>query len=269
MNTGRLTGAPVAFGAAGYCGVRVPQSLYLYRRSGQNRTLENTKPKWQKYFRKSMGEIYPELYNGERPMACCGRGKTAQQNLNRGQNYVNNNQLLANRVASDGMVYVQYVGSRVASFNIWGSNTPTRYRVDPKAPIFQVHQADLATNANRLGILDITEGANKYAFELYEPPVQERTEEATVETVIEVESIEPAVLSSVYPEAVEEVSELSDLSILQNLASLDSFLRNESYTPETLERLLAYETSESGRNRVGAIDRLTNAIDTYDGTHAV
>ena len=43
-------GFAVAMGQAGYCGVHVPEPLYLYRREGQNRTLRNSDAQWRETF---------------------------------------------------------------------------------------------------------------------------------------------------------------------------------------------------------------------------
>lgn len=63
----------VAMAAAGYCGRRVPEPLYLYRREGQNRSLTNTNPAARRGFRQMMEAEFPELYQEGAPMpGCCG-----------------------------------------------------------------------------------------------------------------------------------------------------------------------------------------------------
>lgn len=63
----------------GVCGVHLTDYAgLLYRREGQNRTLENTKPKWMDYFRKQMYSEFTSLYEGERPPGCCGSTGTGK-----------------------------------------------------------------------------------------------------------------------------------------------------------------------------------------------
>lgn len=63
----------IALGRVGWCGVHVAQPGYLYRREGQNRTLHNTSPEWRDYFLRQLRDLYPDVYRGDMPMACCGK----------------------------------------------------------------------------------------------------------------------------------------------------------------------------------------------------
>ena len=74
----------VRLGSYGYCGVQVPNDyagLY-YRRDGQNRTNENAKSDWMKYFQSQMVKEFRNLYKGERPMSCCSGNKKVSQTDN-------------------------------------------------------------------------------------------------------------------------------------------------------------------------------------------
>ena len=164
----------IALGLAGYCGIKAEQPFYLYRREGQNRTLENTKPHWQERFRQQIQEIYYNVYRGERPMACCGRGSKPTTRV---QNFPASMSLSA----QDGLTYLKYEGVRTASFSVWGSSTGHQYRVNPKNPVFLVEDADLYTEGRHTGLLDMYEGS-KYMFSIYEP-VQQAVEKIEVTEV--------------------------------------------------------------------------------------
>jgi glycosyltransferase involved in cell wall biosynthesis len=62
----------VALGAKGWCGIRVKEPLYLYRRQGQNRSDKLTGSQWRMTFLGRMQATFPNLYRGERPQMCCG-----------------------------------------------------------------------------------------------------------------------------------------------------------------------------------------------------
>lgn len=110
-------GFNVALGRVGYCGVRISGAGYLYRREGQNRTLRNTSPEWHEYFEGQIRGIYPDVYEGERPMACCGKSNQSPQPraLSRG--------LPISRAVEakphPGMVLVQYLGNNYGT-TVWG-----------------------------------------------------------------------------------------------------------------------------------------------------
>jgi hypothetical protein len=93
----------VALGLAGYCGIRIKKPGYLYRRQGQGRSERNTNPAWRGRFREQMERLYPRVYAGERPMACCG-----QDDPRRPTAMSTNKQ--APLVGADGMVLVEYTG---------------------------------------------------------------------------------------------------------------------------------------------------------------
>lgn len=69
----------VRFGIYGYCGIHLDYAGLLYRRDGENRTLENTKPKWMQYFQSQMATEYPDLYKGVRPKTCCSSNNKVSQ----------------------------------------------------------------------------------------------------------------------------------------------------------------------------------------------
>ncbi len=62
----------IALGVKGWCGVHVPQPLYLARRGEHNRSNRNTTPLWHQRFIEKLHYLFPEIYGGARPMGCCG-----------------------------------------------------------------------------------------------------------------------------------------------------------------------------------------------------
>lgn len=70
----------IALGIRGYCGVHLPQPLYLYRRADHNRTRFNTAPKFHNEYVAKLQSVFGRIYAGERPMGCCGgsRSKTVR-----------------------------------------------------------------------------------------------------------------------------------------------------------------------------------------------
>lgn len=104
----------VALGEAGYCGIKIERSGYLYRRERQNRTLHNTDGEWRQTFRDQMVKLFPHLYRGERPMACCGNGGSRSTPIAGGRS-------MARSLIPLGadMVLLEYKGGNVGSLN-WG-----------------------------------------------------------------------------------------------------------------------------------------------------
>lgn len=106
----------VALGERGYCGIKIPRSGYLYRRHGQNRTMTNTSLEWREHFRMQMEGLFPHLYKGEWPMACCGQGSkkssAAPSSAPRGL-------APAALPAGNDMVLLEYTGNSIGSVT-WG-----------------------------------------------------------------------------------------------------------------------------------------------------
>lgn len=124
MNQGREDWAfNIALGLKGYCGIHVPQALYLYRRHNDNRSLTNGTEEWRRRFFRQLYSLYPNLYAGERPMGCCGggRSKMAQQASGRPVG------AFAAAVGSNGMIMLEYLANRAGTMPFYGVKTKTRY----------------------------------------------------------------------------------------------------------------------------------------------
>lgn len=123
----------VRLGAAGYCGLKLARSGYLYRRHNDNRTLINTDWEWRQSFIAQMHTLYPSLYRGEKPMVCCepkvSRGAARSAAPAASPQVPNGN-------APQGMVLVEYIGQNVGSTR-WGGpgGAPSsRYYVFANSP---------------------------------------------------------------------------------------------------------------------------------------
>lgn len=110
----------VVLGVHGYCGVRVPEPGYLYRREKHNRSLRNTGRGWHERFLQQIQTMYPHIYEGDRPMPCCGGRNVA--------NYANGNgggaQMQALSVGEGGMVLIEYIGSNAGDETWFPPNAP-------------------------------------------------------------------------------------------------------------------------------------------------
>lgn len=114
-------GFALAMGRAGYCGVRIPERGYLYRRHGDNRTERNTSDQWREKFKAQMVGLFPDLYHGRIPevaKSCCGGGGgSSSRNISSSQTQ----SLLSvnNFPGAIGMTPIEYTGKNVGSVT-WG-----------------------------------------------------------------------------------------------------------------------------------------------------
>jgi glycosyltransferase involved in cell wall biosynthesis len=129
----------IALGIHGFCGHKLPgMSGNLYRREGQNRSLRTanvhrherytgdprTAKGWSRRFLTQLMSLYPQLYEGERPVGCCG-----------GRNRKPRRQIPVARTARameplpgrDGFVLLEYVGGNSGSASYFGPATGHKY----------------------------------------------------------------------------------------------------------------------------------------------
>lgn len=157
----------VALGIKGYCGVRVPVPGYIYRRHDNNRTLNNTNPFWRDRFANQMRDLFPEIYQGVRPMACCGKPDHPV-----GDNLMKTNNAL---VGADGMTAVTYEGGNYGNEAYYGPVTGQRYLFSKKNATRLVDDRDLRTPNGR-GLLQINENGRllfRRANPLPQPPPEQ------------------------------------------------------------------------------------------------
>lgn len=109
----------VLLGSQGWCGVRVPEPGYLYRRHDNNRTLSNGGTDWQGFFFQQMMGLFPGIMRGERPMGCCGSG-----NQNGSQS---NSPPQPLAPGAEGFTILEYIGSNSGNQTWYGPATGARY----------------------------------------------------------------------------------------------------------------------------------------------
>jgi len=132
----------IALGAKGYCGERVPGFGYLYRREGQNRSLTNQGPEWHQKFMSQLRELFPALYQGVRPMGCCGGGDPRP--VPQGARNASSQPLLLSELGSEGMTLLQFLGSGSSSQPWYGPVTGARYMFGGNRPQGYVDNRDVA-----------------------------------------------------------------------------------------------------------------------------
>lgn len=176
----------VALGRAGYCGRRIPETLYYYRREGQNRTLRNTTPDWRERFAQQMREAFPDLYRGERPMGCCGgRRSNVTATTSRAAPSVP-------LIGSEGMALLEYVGMNVGRTYWVGPVTRARYVFSGSQRVKNVDTRDVP------GMLEIIYD-RRPAFRRYIPPAAPPAPKAEPAPVPEPDP-DPVVLAAPEPE---------------------------------------------------------------------
>lgn len=159
----------VALGASGWCGVHVGDSGNLYRREGQNRSLETSNihqgevaptgsQDWRPYFKEQLRRLFPSVYQGERPMGCCGGGRSARPNKAA--------PLAAKQMdlpGQAGMVVLEYIGEKSGTCTYWGDITRTPYRFGGPRVRGYVDVRDAP------GMLEISEGRRTVFREYVRP----------------------------------------------------------------------------------------------------
>lgn len=106
----------VALGIKGYCGINTGEFDYLYRRELQNRTLKNTTQKHHRHFLSQIKSIFPNVYEGERPMGCCGGRKSSSNGASMATRYS------LDMPSEEGMTILEYIGSNVGDETWYGKS---------------------------------------------------------------------------------------------------------------------------------------------------
>lgn len=193
----------VALGLRGWCGVHVEQFGYLYRREGQNRTETNTSAYHLDYFRDKLKSLFPKIYGGHRPMACCGKGKNkATSNVAARSNGALTSENGASRMASNavgsvGMVKLEYTGKQMAS--VWsGPVTNAAYVFGVDKARGWVDRRDMGERG-KSGFLNLKNRDGSWLFQavvdksvaVVEEPVQEPVQVAVPELAIAQSTVDP------------------------------------------------------------------------------
>lgn len=152
----------VRLGLAGYCGKRVPQAGYLYRREGQGRSMRNVGAEWRSRFLAQMQSLFPEAYDRERyPEMCCGRNGNDQYRNTGEQKMARMKQIQA-LAGGEGLTLIRYVGSSIGTSYWYGPVSGIRYSFGLSRPLGYVDTRDLQTgNAGYPGLLELREAGQR------------------------------------------------------------------------------------------------------------
>lgn len=176
----------IALGVKGYCGVNVHEPLYLRRQHGDNRHLRNTTTEWREQFLGQLRTRFANIYQGERPMACCGKksnGNAPQQNITaRGMALRGRFSMGTIIAGQDGFKRLEYLLKRSGSQVYIGSVTGATYVFGGKRTLGYVDPRDVPA------FLNLLEGHEK-VFRLAEQVPAPPQAPETVPTVPQAEGV--------------------------------------------------------------------------------
>lgn len=150
----------VALGIVGYCGVHIGGPGYLYRREQQNRTVKNSSPEYQRYYRIKMEKNFKDIYSGRFPMSCCGNRRSSNTLL------TSSTPMKLSLAGAEGMTMLLYEGDNYGLETYFGPVTGTAYVFSKKKNIRNVDSRDLTT-PKRNGLLDLS-NHGKPVFSVYQ-----------------------------------------------------------------------------------------------------
>lgn len=285
MNDGREDWAfNIALGLKGWCGVHVRNYGYLYRREGQNRTETNTSAYHLDYFRDKVKSIFPKIYEGQRPMSCCGRGgNNASKNVAEKRSALTvlseNGNRMADSVGQVGMEKLQYNGKQ-SSATWHGDVTYGTYIFGIDKKTCWVDKRDVGSKEDKKGFLSKKDSSGNYLFSLVSTPkreeVKEVAKEETKEPVTELQSISSSEVGTLESEGLD----WPKMKLTGTLTVADKVVEeNKINAPdptdmnvEEIKRLdltkeqwtEVYKTELSHRARKGAINWLEEKIASFE-----
>lgn len=251
----------IRLGLAGYCGIRVDNDGYLYRRGDDNRSLRNKGEVWRGRFLEQLFSLFPNIYKGDRPMACCGnRGApSTKMNIKKGGPSM--------MIGTEGMTMLEYTGQNYGTTAFYGPVTKTRYNFGLSRPRGFVDNRDLTTGINnRPGLMEMFEGGRKLFRTVVSEPAPEVAPMLVEESpVIELPADAPAPtpleleVQGDEPDAIEvEYSDFeydpAHLTVQEAISIIDTGELNRTQ----LEQMLHAE--ETGKNRVTLVNYLREKI---------
>jgi hypothetical protein len=232
----------IALGQKGWCGVHVRSYGYLYRREGQNRSMTNTSPEHRERFLEQIRGIFPHLYEGVRPMACCGgRRMGRSQPANRNTNAQVASPLIP---GEEGMVRLEYSGAQqIATWT--GHVTNVAYRFGATKRVGWVDRRDAGEREGK-GFLSLRKNG-MWLFNLYveysQPDRVQVTAEIQLDNTEIVESstpVEPVATTLVVSTAD---TALDDLETKEGEA--DEFIADAASKELVQDALLAVDAPSS------------------------
>lgn len=280
MNDGREDWAfNVALGIKGWCGVHLKQFGYLYRREGQNRTERNTTEEHRQKFLGKIMSLFPDVYGGYRPMACCGRGG-ANKKSNNGtvSSVVFRGTTMADSIGREGMVKIEYLGSQMM-FTISGDTTNLNYTFGKDRQRGWVDKRDVGTRDGKTGFLSKKDRiTNRWLYQVVgqssvavspEPAKGVEVKSEVFETVVvsEAESVStPTLQATLVPSARGNVTLSGTLSVVQK-----DFPDPTEMNVEEIKRLelteeqwkQVYKAEMAGRNRKGAVGFIEEMLASF------
>lgn len=148
----------IALGVKGICGFKMPGlSGNLCRREGKNRSTRTTGKEWRERWMSQLGSLFPNLYEGERPVACCGgsrkrKSHAARNPRSRGMALASMPMGSLQNREDQGLKLLEYVGGNVGSSRFYGPVTGTVYKFgnNPKDKVKYVHTEDAEEMLNLL-----------------------------------------------------------------------------------------------------------------------
>lgn len=177
----------IALGVKGWCGIHVSNFGYLYRREGQNRTETNTtEPHREKFLSKIM-DLFPDLYRGYRPMACCGKGGNTKKSAGKSASILTNGAFGENMmIGRNGMEKIEYIGEQM-NFTISGDKTNAKYSFGKDRPRGWVAREDVGErsvpNSGFLSKKDKMTGKWLYRLVKEEKKVEQVMEQPTQQPI--------------------------------------------------------------------------------------
>lgn len=203
MNDGREDwGMNIALSRVGYCGVRINDRGYLYRREGQNRSLTNGTGADHKRFLAKLAALFPDLYRGERPMGCCGGRRAKGANVNATKRSTKTLEI-ANM---ENLVIIEYVGKSYGTQSFYGVSTGSRYSAGITRSRVAVDKRDLKGTQSRPGLLELRENG-KNIFRLVPPPVPQAKAKVITKPEVDIVEIEAQPETPLPVELEEEITE--------------------------------------------------------------
>ncbi len=156
----------VAMGSHGFCGERIPKTMFYYRRHGTNRSRSNSDSEHMAKWHMMMRETFPAVYGGNMA-GCCG-GRRAVPVKTAG--------LSAQKLTpgAEGMTLLVYEGKNTGRLRLKGAATGTNYVIKGTNRKFYADSKDVP------GLLDYVENRQyviKPAAEAKEPVIDNTIEE--------------------------------------------------------------------------------------------
>lgn len=131
----------IAAGEQGFCGLRIDETVLLYRKHNASRTAKmRAVPGNESAARKLIYEMHRDVYEGRYPTMCCGGG--AARSTSGPVPRPMAPPPPASSFRADETILVRYTGKRQGDFHIQGQTTRTLYHVQGPGYVFPVHVND-------------------------------------------------------------------------------------------------------------------------------